>query len=91
MCITLHVLPSPYEWWNSQVLKGVTHLLDIRNAYNMVINKFGDRLYSGLVETETAHLRGIAAKVAHQRPPAKSPSTYAALQKSGRGVVHCWI
>ena len=29
----------------------------------MVINKFGDRLYSGLVETETAHLRGIAAKV----------------------------
>jgi hypothetical protein len=34
-----------------------------RNAYNMVINKFGDRLYNGLVETETAHLRGIAAKV----------------------------
>lgn len=35
----------------------------IRNAYNMVINKFGDRLYNGLVETETAHLRQIAAKV----------------------------
>ena len=34
-----------------------------RNAYNMVINKFGDRLYNGLVETETAHLRQIAAKV----------------------------
>ena len=29
----------------------------------MVINKFGDRLYNGLVETETAHLRGIAARV----------------------------
>jgi len=34
-----------------------------RNAYNMVINKFGDRLYNGLVETETAHLRTIAIKV----------------------------
>lgn len=29
----------------------------------MVINKFGDRLYNGLIETETAHLREIAAKV----------------------------
>ncbi|KAK9814178.1 hypothetical protein WJX72_001668 [[Myrmecia] bisecta] len=34
-----------------------------RNAYNMVINKFGDRLYNGLVETITAHLRSIAAKI----------------------------
>ena len=29
----------------------------------MVINKFGDRLYNGLVETITGHLRGVAAKV----------------------------
>jgi hypothetical protein len=38
-------------------------IVHIRNAYNMVINKFGDRLYNGLIETETAHLREIAAKV----------------------------
>lgn len=34
-----------------------------RNAYNMVINKFGDRLYGGLVETITRHLESIAQKV----------------------------
>lgn len=34
-----------------------------RNAYNMVVNKFGDRLYKGVVETETEHLKRIAAKV----------------------------
>jgi cullin 3 len=28
-----------------------------RNAYNMVINKFGDRLYKGLVDTISRHLR----------------------------------
>jgi hypothetical protein len=34
-----------------------------RNAYNMVINKFGDRLYNGLVETITGHLRSVAGRV----------------------------
>ena len=34
-----------------------------RNAYNMVINKFGDRLYNGLVQTQTEHLRLVAAKI----------------------------
>ena len=29
----------------------------------MVINKFGDRLYTGLVATMREHLSGIAAKV----------------------------
>ena len=29
----------------------------------MVINKFGDRLYNGLVETITGHLRGVASSV----------------------------
>ena len=29
----------------------------------MVINKFGDRLYSGLVETLTKHLQGVADKI----------------------------
>jgi len=35
-----------------------------RNAYNMVLHKFGDKLYTGLVDTITAHLRGVAAEVA---------------------------
>jgi len=35
-----------------------------RNAYNMVLHKFGDKLYNGLVETITLHLRGVAAEVA---------------------------
>ena len=30
-----------------------------RNAYNMVVNKYGDRLYRGLVDTETQHLRRV--------------------------------
>ena len=29
----------------------------------MVINKFGDRLYNGLVQTQTEHLRLVAAKI----------------------------
>lgn len=34
-----------------------------RNAYNMVLHKFGDKLYAGLEETITTHLRGVAAEV----------------------------
>ena len=34
-----------------------------RNAYNMVLHKFGDKLYSGLVETITLHLRSVAAEI----------------------------
>ena len=29
------------------------------NAYNMVVNKHGERLYRGLVETETSHLQKV--------------------------------
>lgn len=31
-----------------------------RNAYNMVLHKFGEKLYSGLVSTMTSHLKEIA-------------------------------
>lgn len=34
-----------------------------RNAYNMVINKFGDQLYNGLEETIVKHLQLIEKKV----------------------------
>ncbi|XP_059640189.1 cullin-3A-like [Cornus florida] len=34
-----------------------------RNAYNMVLHKFGDKLYSGLVSTMTSHLKEIAKSI----------------------------
>jgi len=34
-----------------------------RNAYNMVLHKFGERLYSGTRKAITDHLKSIAAKV----------------------------
>lgn len=34
-----------------------------RNAYNMVLHKYGEKLYSGLVNTMTQHLREIAKTV----------------------------
>lgn len=40
-----------------------TNLPFCRNAYNMVINKFGDQLYNGLEETIVKHLQLIEKKV----------------------------
>ena len=34
-----------------------------RNAYNMVLHKFGEKLYSGLVTTMTTHLREISKSI----------------------------
>jgi len=34
-----------------------------RNAYNMVLHKFGDKLYSGLTDTITRHLQLVATEV----------------------------
>lgn len=34
-----------------------------RNAYNMVLHKYGEKLYSGLVTTMTGHLREIAKTI----------------------------
>ncbi|KAL9226228.1 hypothetical protein vseg_002063 [Gypsophila vaccaria] len=34
-----------------------------RNAYNMVLHKYGEKLYSGLVATMTAHLKEISKTV----------------------------
>ncbi|KAF6160010.1 hypothetical protein GIB67_033094 [Kingdonia uniflora] len=34
-----------------------------RNAYNMVLHKFGEKLYSGLVTTMTAHLKETAKHI----------------------------
>ncbi|CAI0402055.1 unnamed protein product [Linum tenue] len=34
-----------------------------RNAYNMVLHKFGEKLYSGLVSTMTSHLKEISKAI----------------------------
>jgi cullin 3 len=34
-----------------------------RNAYNMVLHKFGEKLYTGLVSTMTSHLKDIAKSI----------------------------
>ncbi|KAG6429704.1 hypothetical protein SASPL_107757 [Salvia splendens] len=34
-----------------------------RNAYNMVLHKFGERLYSGLVSTMTLHLQSMSKSI----------------------------
>ncbi|XP_076940684.1 cullin-3A-like [Bidens hawaiensis] len=40
-----------------------------RHAYNMVLHKFGEKLYSGLVLTMTVHLKEIAAAVEASQGP----------------------
>ncbi|KAJ0853610.1 putative cullin [Helianthus annuus] len=40
-----------------------------RNAYNMVLHSFGEKLYSGLVSTMTVHLQEIAASVEASNGP----------------------
>lgn len=39
-------------------------LIRNRNAYNMVLHKYGDRLYEGLKEVVNLHLKDVAEKVA---------------------------
>ncbi|KAL1824527.1 hypothetical protein DCAR_0312600 [Daucus carota subsp. sativus] len=40
-----------------------------RNAYNMVLHKYGEKLYSGLVATLTSHLKEIAKSVEAAQGP----------------------
>ena len=37
-----------------------------RNAYNMVLHKFGDKLYQGLESTITKHLQAVAKEIFEQ-------------------------
>ncbi|KAK1383650.1 Cullin-3A like [Heracleum sosnowskyi] len=40
-----------------------------RNAYNMVLHKYGEKLYSGLVSTLTSHLEEIAESIGAAQGP----------------------
>lgn len=44
-------------------------LSEYRNAYNMVLHKYGEKLYSGLVATLTSHLKEIAKSVEAAQGP----------------------
>ena len=52
-----------------------------RNAYNMVLHKFGDKLYQGLSDTITAHLRTVADHV--QVCAARYPATTLPTRRVG--------
>lgn len=39
------------------------HVLVRRNAYNMVLHKYGERLYNGLVVALTKHCKEVASMV----------------------------
>ncbi len=42
----------------------LTHVsFSYRNAYNMVLHKYGDRLYKGLQQVVDDHLKGVALEV----------------------------
>lgn len=44
-----------------------------RFSYNMVLHRHGDYLYNGLIDLLTEHLKGVAAVVKAQDPPAFLP------------------
>ncbi|CAI5532968.1 unnamed protein product [Closterium sp. Naga37s-1] len=56
LCLPIYVSPA-----NQQRAQHGAALHN--NAYNMVLHKYGDRLYAGLVSTMTAHLKGVAAAI----------------------------
>ena len=64
-----------------------------RNAYNMVLHKFGDKLYAGLINTITQHLQNVAAHVQagpnHSgRHRALPPAHGTVLLRAARGGHH---
>ena len=56
-----------------------------RNAYNMVINKCGDRLYSGLVEKTSSHL-ATSGRQDRGRPGGHLPERAAQLLERAHQV-----
>lgn len=60
---TWAVLESAIHEINNHNASGLSFEELYRNAYNMVINKFGERLYKGLVDTTRAHLLQVATQI----------------------------
>lgn len=57
---TWKVLEDAIHHINNHNASGLSFEELYRSAYNMVLHKFGDRLYSGLVATLTAHLQRVS-------------------------------
>eukprot|EP00884_Botryococcus_braunii_P000722 jgi/Botrbrau1/10650/Bobra.53_2s0008.1 len=66
---TWQILEGAINEINNHNASGLSFEELYRSAYNMVINKFGDRLYEGLVATVTAHLREVAREVEDAQGP----------------------
>lgn len=60
---TWRILESAIREIHNQNASGLSFEELYRNAYNMVLHKFGDRLYSGVQEALRSHLRGVAGDV----------------------------
>ena len=57
-----------------------------RNAYNMVLNKFGQRLYSGLSSTVTAHLDTVAQLIEQAHGAAFLPELKTRWQEHNKSM-----
>lgn len=60
---TWKVLEDAIREIHNQNASGLSFEELYRNAYNMVLHKHGDKLYSGLMTTLTNHLKEVASKV----------------------------
>ncbi|KAG2450508.1 hypothetical protein HYH02_005009 [Chlamydomonas schloesseri] len=60
---TWKVLEDAIREIHNQNASGLSFEELYRNAYNMVLHKYGPRLYEGLIRTLTAHLSEVAKKV----------------------------
>mmetsp|Transcript_25320 Transcript_25320/g.80122 ORF Transcript_25320/g.80122 Transcript_25320/m.80122 type:complete len:736 (-) Transcript_25320:24-2231(-) len=60
---TWKILEDAIHEINNHNASGLSFEELYRNAYNMVLHKFGDKLYSGLVDTIERHLEAIAGYI----------------------------
>ncbi|KDD74038.1 cullin, partial [Helicosporidium sp. ATCC 50920] len=60
---TWALLRNAIQEINSHNASGLSFEELYRNAYHMVVYKFGDRLYQGLVQVEREHLSGVAGRI----------------------------
>ena len=57
-----------------------------RNAYNMVLHKFGSRLYTGLTATLMVHLQGVAVQVEQAQGAGFLPELRTRWQEHNKGM-----
>lgn len=60
---TWKVLEDAIHEIHNQNASGLSFEELYRNAYNMVLHKFGDRLYKGVIDTLTKQLQDVASKI----------------------------